>query len=57
MEGKGKGDGHQHARKPKIPEPVPIAWKLPLVRRHWTPMGTDPMEQWIDGWLCGWESF
>jgi len=25
MEGKGKGDGHQHGRKPRIPEPVPIA--------------------------------
>jgi len=28
MEGEGKGDGHQHGRKPRIPEPVPIAWKL-----------------------------
>jgi len=25
MEGEGKGDGHQHGRKPRIPEPVPIA--------------------------------
>ena len=22
---KAKGDGHQHGRKPRIPEPVPIA--------------------------------
>jgi len=28
MEGEGKDDGHQHGRKPRIPEPVPIAWKL-----------------------------
>jgi len=28
MEGKGKGDGHQHGRKPRIPEPVLIVWKL-----------------------------
>jgi len=25
MVGEGKGDGHQHGRKPRIPEPVPIA--------------------------------
>jgi len=25
MEGEGKGDGHQNGRKPRIPEPVPIA--------------------------------
>jgi len=25
MEGEEKGDGHQHGRKPKIPEPAPIA--------------------------------
>jgi len=28
MEGKGKGDGHQYGRKPRIPEPIPIAGKL-----------------------------
>ena len=28
MEGEGKADGHQHEQKPRIPEPVPIAWKL-----------------------------
>jgi len=28
MEGKGKGDGHKHRRKPRIPEPVLIIWKL-----------------------------
>jgi len=28
MEGEGKGDGHQHGRKPRIPEPVLIVWKL-----------------------------
>jgi len=25
MEGEGMGDGHQHGRKPRIPEPLPIA--------------------------------
>jgi len=25
MEGEGKCDGLQHGRKPRIPEPVPIA--------------------------------
>jgi len=25
MAGEGKCDGHQHERKPRIPEPVPIA--------------------------------
>jgi len=25
---KWKGNGHQHGRKPRISEPVPIAWKL-----------------------------
>jgi len=24
----GKGDAYQHGRKPRITEPVPIAWKL-----------------------------
>jgi len=28
VEGEGKDVGHQHGRKPRIPEPVPIAWKL-----------------------------
>jgi len=28
MEGEGKDDGHKHWRKPRIPEPVLIAWKL-----------------------------
>ena len=21
------------------------------VRRHWTPTGAEPMEQWMDGWI------
>ena len=35
-----KGDGHQHGRKPRIPEPVLIVWKLTYseeVRGHGTP--------------------
>src|SRR6218665_2238973 len=28
VEGEGKGVGHQHGRKPRIPESVPIAWKV-----------------------------
>jgi len=28
VEGKGKGDGHQYGRKPRTPEPIPIAGKL-----------------------------
>jgi len=28
MEGKGKSDGRQHGRKPRTPEPIPIAGKL-----------------------------
>jgi len=28
MESKGKGDGHQYWRKPRTPEPIPIAGKL-----------------------------
>ena len=54
MEGEGKGDGHQHGRKPRITEPVPIAYKLTYsdkVRGHRAPTGTEPMEQWMDGWM------
>jgi len=28
IEGEEKGDEHQHERKPRIPEPVLITWKL-----------------------------
>ena len=28
MESKGKGNGHQYGRKPRTPEPIPIAGKL-----------------------------
>jgi len=28
MEGEEKGDGHQYGRKPRTPEPIPIAGKL-----------------------------
>jgi len=28
MEDEGKGDGHQYGRKPRTPEPIPIAGKL-----------------------------
>ena len=57
MEGEGKGDGHQHGRKPRIPEPVPIAYRnshSEEVRRHWAPIyGAEPMEQWMNGWMDG----
>src|SRR6218665_2419820 len=33
MEGEGKGDGHQYERKPRTPEPIPIADKLR--RKRW----------------------
>ena len=41
MEGEGKGEEHQHGRKSRIPEALPIAWKLPSeeVWKHWTPTG------------------
>jgi len=56
IEGEGKGDGHQHGRKPRIPEPVPIAWKVTYseeVSGHWTPTGAEFMQQWMDGWTGG----
>jgi len=28
VEGEGKDDGHQYGRKPRTPEPIPIAGKL-----------------------------
>ena len=28
MESEGKGDGRQYGRKPRTPEPIPIAGKL-----------------------------
>ena len=28
MESEEKGDGHQYGRKPRTPEPIPIAGKL-----------------------------
>src|SRR6218665_2669405 len=28
MEGEGKDDGHQYRRKPRTPEPIPVAGKL-----------------------------
>ena len=30
MESEGKDDGHQYGRKPRTPEPIPIAGKLTL---------------------------
>ena len=49
MEGEGKGDGHQYGRKPRSPEPIPIAGKLtnsPSEEEmgHWTPTGIEPMD-------------
>src|SRR6218665_2216000 len=36
MESEGKGDGHQYGRKPRTPEPIPIAGKLTyIVRKRW----------------------
>ena len=42
------GDGHQYGRKPRTPEPIPIAWKLYTCSeeemRHWTPTGIEPKD-------------
>ena len=58
MEGEGKGDGHQHGRKPRIPEPVPIAGKLTSPSEeemgHWAPTVDDAhgaSNGWLDGWI------
>ena len=39
MEGERKGDGHQYRRKPRTPEPIPIAGNSPSEEEmgHWTP--------------------
>ena len=47
MESEGKGDGHQYGRKPRTPEPIPIAGKLTYSEeemRHWTPTGIEPTD-------------
>ena len=46
MEGEGKGDGHQHGRKPRTPEPIPIAGNSASEEAmgHWTPTGIEPMD-------------
>src|SRR6218665_1925876 len=39
IEGEGKGDGHQYGRKPRTPEPIPVAGKLTYSEEevgHWT---------------------
>ena len=44
MEDEGKGDGHQYRRKPRTPEPIPIAGNSPSEEEmgHWTPTGVEP---------------
>src|SRR6218665_2592058 len=44
MEGEGKGDRHQYGRKPRTPEPIPIAGNSLSEEEmgHWTPTGIEP---------------
>ena len=52
MVGEGKGDGHQQGRKPRISEPVPIAWKLTLWGSEWTMDTHGRWAHWaMDGWI------
>src|SRR6218665_2365315 len=47
MESEGKGDGHQYGRKPRTPEPIPIAGgNSPSEEEmgHWTPTGVEPKD-------------
>ena len=47
MEGEGNGDGHQYGRKPRTPEPIPIAGKITYSEEemgHWTPTGVEPKD-------------
>ena len=47
MEGVGKGDGHQYGRKPRTPEPIPVAGKLTYSEEemgHWNLMGVEPKD-------------
>src|SRR6218665_1678254 len=46
MESEGKGDGHQYGRKPRTPEPIPIAGNSPSEEEmvHWTPTGIEPTD-------------
>ena len=44
MEGEGRGDGHQYGRKPRTPEPIPVAGKLTYSEEemgNWTPTGIE----------------
>jgi len=54
MESEGKGDGHQYGRKPRTPEPIPIAGKL----TEWGRDGTlDSYGHWAQGlWWWWWMS-
>src|SRR6218665_3500449 len=46
MGSEGKGDGHQYGRKPRTPEPIPIAGNSPSEEEigHWTPTGIAPTD-------------
>ena len=47
VEDEWKGDGHQYGRKPRTPEPIPIAGKLTYSEEamgHWTPTGIEPTD-------------
>ena len=55
MESEGKGDGHQYGRKPRTPEPIPIAGNSPSEEAmgHWTPTGIEPTD-YDDDETCKW---
>src|SRR6218665_891615 len=46
MESEGKGDGHRYGRKPRTPEPIPIAGNSPSEEEmgRWTPTGIEPTD-------------
>jgi len=48
----GKGDGHQHGRKPRIPEPVPIAYRNSTSEEKWGDIGClRALSPWSNGWM------
>ena len=57
MEGEGKGDGRQHRLGYWAGSGIlgyRLCWRpspSEEVRGHWTPTGTEPMDQWMDGFI------
>src|SRR6218665_700060 len=49
--GQGKCDGPSTRAKAQDSRARPNNLETRLVRRHWTPVGADPIEQWMDGWI------